>query len=101
MRLLKSLLPIILVALTLAACHEIEEFDNNPRGNFEQLWSILDEHYCFFEQKGVDWDEVHARYAPQVADRMTREELFRVCAAMLDELRDGHTNLSAPFETSY
>ncbi len=87
--------------LALASCHEIEEFDNNPRGNFEQLWTILDEHYCFFEQKDVDWDEVHDRYAPRVADKMTREELFRVCAEMLAELRDGHTNLSAPFETSY
>ena len=101
MRLRHLITPLLAAALALSACHEIEEYDNNPRGNFEQLWSILDEHYCFFSQKDVDWDEVHDRYAPQVSDRMTREELFRVCAAMLDELRDGHTNLSAPFETSY
>ena len=101
MRLKHYILPILAASLWLSACHEIEEYDNNPRGNFEQLWSILDEHYCFFEQKGVDWDEVHARYAPRVSNKMTREELFRVCADMLDELHDGHTNLSAPFETSY
>lgn len=101
MRLKHYILPILAASLTLSACHEIEEYDNNPRGNFEQLWSILDEHYCFFEQKGVDWDEVHARYAPRVSNKMTREELFRVCADMLDELRDGHVNLSAPFNTSY
>ena len=101
MRLKHYILPILAASLWLSACHEIEEYDNNPRGNFEQLWSILDEHYCFFEQKGVDWDEVHAKYAPRVSNKMTREELFRVCADMLDELRDGHTNLSAPFETSY
>ncbi len=101
MRLKHYILPILAASLWLSACHEIEEYDNNPRGNFEQLWSILDEHYCFFEQKGVDWDEVHARYAPRVSNKMTREELFRVCADMLGELRDGHTNLSAPFETSY
>lgn len=101
MRLKHYILPILAASLWLSACHEIEEYDNNPRGNFEQLWSILDEHYCFFEQKGVDWDEVHAKYAPRVSNKMTREELFRVCADMLGELRDGHTNLSAPFETSY
>lgn len=89
-------------ALTLmAGCHEIEEYEDNPRGNFEQLWTILDEHYCFFREKGVDWDAVHAKYAPQVSDQMTREELFDVCASMLNELKDGHTNLSAPFNTSY
>ena len=85
----------------MSGCHEVDEYADNPRGNFEQLWSILDEHYCFFEQKGVDWDEVHRRYAPQIADNMTAEELFGVCARMLDELRDGHTNLSAPFDVSY
>lgn len=86
---------------TLCGCHEVEEYANDPRGNFEQLWTILDEHYCFFEQKDVDWNEVHTRYSAMISDRMTPEELFGVCAAMLNELRDGHTNLSAPFNTSY
>lgn len=84
-----------------SACHDIEEYSADPRGTFEQLWTILDEHYCFFEQKDIDWNDVHARYAPQISDRMTDEELFGVCSQMLDELRDGHTNLSAPFATSY
>lgn len=85
----------------LTSCHGIDEYADNPRGNFEQLWKILDEHYCFFEQKGVDWDAVYAEYAPQVSDEMSNEELFEVCSRMLDELRDGHTNLMSPFATSY
>lgn len=85
----------------LSGCHEVEVYENNPQGNFEQLWSILDQHYCFFASKDVDWDEVHERYAPKISPEMTSEELFAVCADMLDELRDGHTNLSAPFQTSY
>lgn len=82
-------------------CHNIEEFDGDAQGTFEQLWTILDEHYCFFEQKNIDWNEVHARYAAMISPNMTSEELFGVCSAMLDELRDGHTNLSTPFATSY
>lgn len=92
---------ITLAAMLLHSCHDVEEFDNNPRGNFEQLWTILDEHYCFFKEKNVDWNEVHTRYSPMIRNNMTREELFDVCADMLAELRDGHTNLSAPFNTSY
>lgn len=92
---------IILFGMVLWACHDVEEFADNPRGNFEQLWTILDEHYCFFKEKGVDWNAVHAKYSAKIGDEMTREELFDVCAEMLDELRDGHTNLSAPFNTSY
>lgn len=85
----------------LTSCHKIEERADDPRGNFEALWSILDEHYCFFKEKGVDWDQVHDKYAHRIGSEMTREELFIVCADMLDELRDGHVNLSAPFNTSY
>jgi len=88
-------------AMGIAGCHDIEEYPADPRGTFEQLWSILDEHYCFFAQKDVDWDEVHDKYAPQISDTMTDEELFDVCSQMLAELRDGHTNLSSSFATSY
>ena len=91
----------VVALVALAGCHEVEEFSDNPRGNFEQLWTILDEHYCFFGQKDVDWEEVHSRYSAQISDRMTDEELFGVCSRMLAELKDGHTNLSAPFDVSY
>lgn len=86
---------------SLVACHDIGEYADNPRGNFDALWSILDQHYCFFKEKDVDWDDVYSRYAPMISDKMTREELFIVCARMLDELRDGHTNLSSSFDVSY
>ncbi len=43
------------------------EFVNTPQGNFMALWTIMDEHYCFFDLKkeklGVDWNEVKVRYA--------------------------------------
>ncbi len=96
------LILIITLLLQLTSCHSLgEEWADDPRGNFEALWSILDTRYCFFDDKGVDWDEVHTRYAPRISPRMTREELFEVCSEMLGELRDGHVNLSAPFATYY
>ncbi|MDE6317933.1 MAG: S41 family peptidase [Muribaculaceae bacterium] len=98
---LRSLLIIIASLLTAVSCHDIPQYADNPRGNFEALWRTLDEHYCFFREKDVDWDEVYSRYSLMVSDKMTPEELFIVCATMLDELRDGHTNLSSSFNTSY
>ena len=92
---------LLTAAVGLTACHDMEEYTDDPRGNFEALWSILDEHYCFFDSKNVDWDKVRDTYSRRISDRMTREELFIVCADMLAELRDGHVNLSAPFNTSY
>ena len=85
----------------LCACHEIDDYDTGATGNFDQLWKIMDEHYCFFEEKGVDWDSIYSVYRPRVDNTMTARQLFDVCADMLAELKDGHTNLSAPFQTSY
>lgn len=89
------------ISIIFSSCHEIEEWNDNPSGNFEALWTIFDEHYCFFKEKGIDWNEVHDRYATKISDKMTDEELFLVCADMLNELKDGHVNLSASFNTSY
>ena len=93
-----ALLPVL--AVLLASCHDVPEYADNPRGNFEALWAILDEHYCFFEYKDVDWQAVRTEYSRKIDDRMTDEELFRVCSDMLMELKDGHTNLSSPFDVS-
>lgn len=84
----------------LQSCHDIREYADNPEGNFEALWTILDEHYCFFKYKDIDWTEVKARYQKKISPAMTEEELFRVCSEMLMELKDGHTNLSSPFDVS-
>lgn len=102
-RLINALSALTLLAITIlsASCHRIEEYADNPQGNFEALWTIIDEHYCFLDEKGIDWDAVHDTYARRIGPEMTREELFIVCADMLDELKDGHVNLSAPFNTSY
>lgn len=98
---MKKILTLAICSIALASCHHIDEFDNDPKGNFEALWSEIDHHYCFFKEKNVDWDEVHIRYGTKVSNRMTSEELFDLCSDMIDELRDGHTNLSTPFATSY
>ncbi len=55
---------------------------------------------AFFEHKNVDWQAIGEQYRQKIADGMTDEELFRVCADMLAELKDGHTNLSSPFDVS-
>lgn len=98
---IRNILISLAACVSLAACHGIEEWDNDARGNFEALWTIIDQRYCFFNDKNIDWDECHRRYGARIYDGMSREMLFQVCADMLDELKDGHVNLSASFNTSY
>ncbi len=71
------------------------EFENNPRGNFEALWNILDKNYCFFEYKEIDWNSVYDEYSIRVTPEMSSESLFKLMGEMLSELKDGHVNLSA------
>lgn len=90
-----------MLALTLASCHSIDEWDNDTEGNFDALWTIIDQHYCFFEQKDIDWDAIYLKYKPKAAAAKTQLQLFDVCSQMLAELRDGHVNLVSWFDTSY
>lgn len=94
---------LIIVALlaSLSACRDIPEYPDTLTGNFDALWTILDEHYCFFKEKSIDWDSVYRVYKPRAESCKGSRQLFDVCSDMLAELRDGHTNLSSPFATSY
>ncbi|MBQ2535830.1 MAG: peptidase S41, partial [Bacteroidaceae bacterium] len=87
---------------TFTSCVKEDYYDNSKQGNYEALWRIMNEHYCFFDYKkqelGVDWDEIHARYAYKINESMTNAQLFEVLCNMLAELQDGHVNLSAPFD---
>jgi len=80
------------------SCEKADVYTMNPRTNFEALWTIIDEHYCYFDYKGVDWDEVHSRYSTLLSDTMDKYELFDLLANMLSELKDGHTNLISSFD---
>lgn len=96
----KVFYPIICTVLTLFICSSCITEDmpsNNPKGNFEALWKIIDEHYCFLDYKheeyGLDWENIHQSYSKRIDEKMSESQLFEVLAEMLNELRDGHVNL--------
>lgn len=102
MKLLHRIISAIAATAALASCHHVEEYDGGMYGNFDALWSVVDEHYCFFAEKDVDWAEVGARYRARInPDEMKATDFFNLCGDMLGELRDGHVNLSASFNVSY
>lgn len=92
---------LINVAVMLAGCHPVEDFGEGNQADFDALWTLLDEHYCFFDEKDVDWEQVRADYQPRITAALSQRQLFGILADMVNELKDGHTNLSAAFETSY
>lgn len=99
LRLIGNIL-LVFIAFFVASCHEEVEYKNDPYGNFDALWTSIDEHYCFFKYKDVDWKAVGERYRAKLQPKMTSKELFDVCSEMLKELKDGHTNLVSPWDVS-
>lgn len=75
------------------SCISEKQYSDNPEGNFEQLWKIMDEKYCFFDYKQVDWDSVHNVYSKYITPEMSEDALFEVLGNMLSTLKDGHVNL--------
>ena len=93
----------VLVLLLVTGCEKVlmeKDPGDDPVANFEALWNTANDKYSFFEYKGIDWDAIYDEYRPQVSQDMTNYELFNVLKEMLNELRDGHVNLTAPFDVS-
>ncbi|WP_405371682.1 S41 family peptidase [Phocaeicola sp.] len=98
------LLFIFVSGMFFPSCIREDVSGNTLESNFESLWKIIDEQYCFLDYKnqeyGLDWNEVHSRYAQRITPSMTSAELFEVLSDMVNELRDGHVNLSSALATS-
>jgi len=73
---------------------------NSPNEVFEHLWTDVHHRYSYFELKEIDWHEVRDRYRPIIKDGMSEIELFEVLSDLLFELKDGHVNLTSPFNRS-
>ena len=101
---MKRIFSILLCLLAFASCERAfmdQDEPDNPVNVFEYLWNQVDQNYTFFDVKGIDWDSVREVYRPKVNDNTRDDSLFRICAAMLNTLRDGHTNLISGFDVSY
>ncbi len=92
---LKQILFIFIPLLLFSSCFHEDNYGNSKRDNFELLWKIMDEKYCFFDYKNIDWNEVYDRYSDRIQENMSDEALFDVLGEMLAELKDGHVNLYA------
>lgn len=98
------ILHLALATMLLSSCVSEDTFDDTPEGNFEALWQIIDQHYCFLDYKaeaiGLDWNEVHTRYRKRISPDMTKTQLQEVLTDMLAELKDGHVNLYTAADVS-
>lgn len=101
---MKKIVVFIAFSFVLASCERLFFEENlassEAQENFDYLWNELDAKYSYFELKNIDWDNIRIRYQSLIREDMTEEELFNVLGAMMNELRDDHSNLVAPFNVS-
>lgn len=99
-----NILFLLIGLLSATSCIREEVSGNTPEANFESLWKIIDEQYCFLDYKkqeyGLDWNQVHETYAKRITPSMGWEALFEVLSEMVAELRDGHVNLTSSLASS-
>ena len=95
---------LLLIGIAATSCErafmEADE-PSDPVNVFDYLWNKVDQQYAFFDVKSVDWDSVYKVYRPMVYDDIELDSFFSVCGAMLNTLRDGHTNLISKFDVSH
>jgi hypothetical protein len=101
---MKTILTLFTISVLLCSCEKLffEEdlASKDPYTSFEYLWNECNEKYSYFELKNINWDDIKTKYSAKIYEGMTQDSLFNVLAAMLAELRDGHTQLYSYFNTS-
>lgn len=86
-------------SVTFMSCSKdlmLSESRNNPHEIFDEFWKYVDEHYIYFEEKQVDWDDVYKRYTRLIHDDISEDDLFYLCRKALFELKDGHNRIQSP-----
>ena len=99
----KYLLIFTCIILIFSSCHKIfidTDVASTARNNFDYLWNDIHNRYSYLDYKGIDWNKAYDTLSPKVHDGMLNEDLFNVLATMMNILRDGHVNLTSPFNLS-
>lgn len=94
---------IVVLVISFYSCDKVllgPDPEHDPEAVFVALWEGIDERYSFFAEKQINWDSLREVYQPLVAQTATDQALFKMLADLLFELRDGHTNLTTPFDQS-
>lgn len=100
---IKKIICSLFIFVLLTSCEKVlmeKEVADDPVTNFETMWKTVDEKYAFFDYKDINWNQVYDNYRPMVTNDMSPYKLFNLMANMMNELRDGHVNLTAPFDIS-
>ncbi|HEX9987656.1 MAG TPA: S41 family peptidase [Chloroflexia bacterium] len=70
------------------------------RAIFEEVWQTIQDVYIYEDFNGVDWDEVHDTYEPEVLAARSAAEFYGLVSDMVNELGDEHSRYLSPIEAN-
>lgn len=74
------------------ACREPAAID--PVLVFDAFWHYLDDHYAFFDRRGIDWAQARAEFRPRVNSATTQKELYGILGELVGRINDPHVFVS-------
>lgn len=66
----------------------------SPLEIYHFFWTTMHDYYAFFQERGIDWEQVYQQAAPNLNTEMTESELLNVIKASLSGFSDDHVFLT-------
>ncbi len=90
---MKYLLAILTLGILFTSCSSTITSEINAIESYDEFWNHVDRNYVYFEEKGVDWDEVKSLYASELDEHSTEQDLKEAMGSSLLALKDNHNTL--------
>ena len=68
---------------------------DTPEATYEYFWTLMDQHYAFFDLYGVNWDARGRAARSALSNATSERELFELMRTSLADIADGHLTLTA------
>lgn len=94
---------IFVISIVLLSCEALyikNEWGSDKLSSFDYLTAEIEDHYVYTELKGLDLTALNTTYRAQISNDMDDISYFTVLSDYMNELKDGHANIIAPFATS-
>jgi carboxyl-terminal processing protease len=68
---------------------------DDPLVNYDALWRLFQDHYAFFDLRGVDWRAAYGPGRDRLGATSTEADLFEAAGALIAPLADAHVSIAA------
>src|ERR1700749_1022464 len=84
---------IILLCCCLAALQSLAQTKAQFRADFNYFWQTLNDNYCYFEKKQIDWAKLKPVFDARIDTVSTRDGFVSILEQLFYELYDHHCSL--------